>query len=137
MADEDFRDDTVDAGEIGVGHSVTALYEIKFVPDADSHEAAMTVRIRYEDPDTGEVIEISRSIALADLALAFEEAPIRFQMDAVVAEYAEILRESYWARGSTLDDVLAEARRVAEYLPHDADVAEFVGLVNRAAQLAH
>jgi len=135
VADEDFRNDQVDAGEIGVGHSVTALYEAKFHQDGPEHEAAMTVRVRYEDPDTGEVTEISRSIARADLASTFRDASIRFQLDAVVAEYAEILRQSYWARDSSLEDVAWEARRVAEYLPRDPDVAEFVSLVERASRI--
>jgi Ca-activated chloride channel family protein len=135
VADEDFRNDAVDAGEIGVGHSVTALYEAKFHQDGPEHEAAMTVRVRYEDPDTGEVTEISRSIARADLASTFRDASIRFQLDAVVAEYAEILRQSYWARDSSLEDVAWEARRVAEYLPRDPDVAEFVSLVERASRI--
>ena len=135
VADEDFRNDEVDAGEIGVGHSVTALYEIKFHPDVPEFEEAMTVRVRYEDPDTGEVAEIARSIARADFAPAFREASARFQLDAVVAEYAEILRQSYWARGSSLEDVAREARRVAEYLSRDPDVAEFVSLVERASQI--
>ena len=43
VADDDFRNDEVDAGEIGVGHSVTALYELKFHPEAD-------VAIRIEEP---------------------------------------------------------------------------------------
>ena len=136
MADEDFRNDEVDAGEIGVGHSVTALYEIKFHPEVPESEAAMTVYVRYEDPDTGEVNEIPRSIARADFAPAFKEASIRFQLDAVVAEYAEILRESYWARDSSLEDVAWEARRIAEYLPHDPDVVEFVSLVERASRIS-
>ncbi|MFQ6102318.1 MAG: von Willebrand factor type A domain-containing protein [Anaerolineae bacterium] len=135
VADEDFRNDEVDAGEIGVGHSVTALYEIKFRPEAPKSKTAMTVYVRYENPDTGEVAEIARSIARADFAPTFREASIRFQLDAVVAEYAEILRESYWARDSSLEDVVWEARRIAEYLPHDADVAEFVSLVERASDL--
>ncbi len=135
VADEDFRNDAVDAGEIGVGHSVTALYELKFHQDASEHEAAMTVRVRYEDPDSGEVTEVSRSIARADLAPTFREASIRFQLDAVVAEYAEILRQSYWARDSSLEDVAWEARRIAEYLPRDPDVAEFVSLVERASRI--
>jgi Ca-activated chloride channel family protein len=135
VADEDFRDDEVDAGEIGVGHSVTALYEIKFHDDAPSTEAALTVYMRYEDADSGEVIEINRSIARADFAPAFEQASARFQLDAVVAEYAEILRDSYWARESSLEDVLVRARRVAEVLPADADVGEFVALVARASDL--
>jgi Ca-activated chloride channel family protein len=135
VADEDFRNDAVDAGEIGVGHSVTALYEIKFHADAVETAPAMTVYVRYEDPDTGEVTEISRVVAKADFAPAFKDASIRFQLAAVVTEYAEILRESYWARDSSLEDVVWEARRVAEYLPHDADVAEFVSLVERARQI--
>jgi Ca-activated chloride channel family protein len=135
VADEDFRNDEVDAGEIGVGHSVTALYEIKFHPEVPEYEDAMTVYVRYEDPDTGEVTEINRSIARADLAPTFKDASIRFQLDAVVAEYAEILRESYWARESSLEDVAWETRRIAEYLPHDPDVAEFASLVERASRI--
>ena len=136
VTDEDFRDDEVDAGEIGVGHSVTALYEIKFhLAEPSGYEPAMTVYVRYEDPETGEVIETNRAIARADFAPAFKDASIRFQLAAVVAEYAEVLRESYWARGSSLADVAWEARRIAEYLPHDADVAEFVSLVERASDL--
>jgi Ca-activated chloride channel family protein len=136
VADEDFRNDAVDAGEIGVGHSVTALYEIKFHPDALEHEEAMTVYVRYEDPESGEVTELARAIARADFAPRFNEASIRFQLDAVVAEYAEILRESYWARESSLEDVVWEARRIAEYLPRDAEVAEFVSLVERASRVS-
>ena len=48
LAHEDFRDDTVDAGEVGAGHSVTALYEIKLRENADGKLA--TVSIRHEDP---------------------------------------------------------------------------------------
>ncbi|MEA3339370.1 MAG: von Willebrand factor type A domain-containing protein, partial [Chloroflexota bacterium] len=63
VADEDFRNDEVDAGEIGVGHSVTALYEIKFNSEAPERDAAMTFYVRYEDPESGEVIELNRAIA--------------------------------------------------------------------------
>jgi Ca-activated chloride channel family protein len=135
VADADFRNDEVDAGEIGVGHSVTALYELKFHPEASAYDPAMTVYVRYEDPDTGEVLEINRRIAKADFAPSFRDASIRFQLAAVVAEYAEILRGSYWARESSLVDVAWEARRIAEYLPHDANVVEFVGLVERASSM--
>jgi Ca-activated chloride channel family protein len=136
VADEDFRDDTVDAGELGPGHSVTALYEIKFNADASESDPALTVYVRYTDPDNGEVTEISRSLGKAEFAPAFEQASIRFQLDAVVAEYAEILRNSYWARGSSLDDVARQARRIAEYLSKDADVSEFAMLVEQATNLS-
>ena len=52
-----------------------------------------------------------------------------------MAEYAEILRESYWAQDGSLEHVVSEAWRVREALPEDTDVAEFVDLVTRAYQL--
>ncbi|MCP4536770.1 MAG: DUF3520 domain-containing protein [Chloroflexi bacterium] len=136
VADEDFRNNEVDAGEVGAGHSVTALYEIKFHPEVYEHDPAMTVYVRYEDPDTGEVMEVDRQkIAKADFAPSFREASARFQLAAVVAEYAEILRDSYWAQESSIEYVAWEARRIVEYLPHDADVVEFVDLVERASSM--
>ncbi|HAE60009.1 MAG TPA: VWA domain-containing protein, partial [Anaerolineae bacterium] len=58
VADEDFRDNDVDAGEIGAGHSVTALYEIKLYPEAEGRIA--TVYLRWQDPDNGDVVELSQ-----------------------------------------------------------------------------
>ena len=130
VADQDFRNDEVDAGEIGAGHSVTALYEIKLHDGAEG--AVATVYLRYEDPDSGKVTELRREFDREDLAHGFEDAPPRFQMAAVVAEYAEVLRESYWAQESSLEDVANEARRVRKLLPQDVDLAEFTDLVARA-----
>jgi Ca-activated chloride channel family protein len=137
VADEDFRNDAVDAGELGPGHSVTALYEVKFQADADPLATALTVYVRWEDPDTREVTEIERSIAQADLSAEFEESAPRFQLIAVVAQYAEVLRESYWAKdaGTTLDDVSRDADRVARALQRDEEVQEFARLVWEAVDL--
>jgi Ca-activated chloride channel family protein len=134
IADQDFRDDTVDAGEIGAGHSVTALYEVKLHPEAEGRIA--TVHLRWQDPDTAEVEELSQGFYTEDLAERFTDAAPRFQLAVLVAEYAEVLRGSYWAEGSTLAGVLEEAERIGELLPEDADVAEFVELVGRAARIA-
>lgn len=135
VADEDFRNDAVDAGEIGAGHSVTALYEVKFHEDAAPSEAAMTVYVRYADPQVDEVIELSQSMSRADFVERFEETTPTFQLSAVVAEYAEILRDSYWAQGNSVAALLAEVERVAAYFPANADVREFQDLVSRAAVL--
>ena len=134
VADEDFRDDTVDAGEIGAGHNVTALYEVKLHPDAAGRIA--TVYLRWEDPDTHEVTELSQDFDSSDMAASFSAAVPHFQWDVVVAEYAEILRGSYWAEGSTLAAVLEEAEAVSRLLPNDAEVAEFVDLVRKANMIA-
>lgn len=130
VADEDFRDNRVDAGEIGAGHSVTALYEVKLYPEAYGKIA--TVFMRWEDPDTHAVTELSRDFYTGDLAREFEDAALYFQRAVVVAEYAEILKESYWAEGSSLDEVYREAVRISEYMPRERDMEEFVHLVGSA-----
>ena len=134
VADEDFRDNRVDAGEIGAGHSVTALYELKLYPEAYGQIAS--VYLRWEDPDTREVVEMSKDFYVDDLARDFHEADPYFQRTVIVAEYAEILRDSYWAQESSLDAVYEEAQWVGEYLYRDEEMAEFVELVRAARRIA-
>jgi len=128
---EDFRDDDADGGEIGSGHSVTALYEIKL------HEGAVgqlaTVFIRHEDPDTRQVIEISKDIFAAELADAFEDASPEFQLAAAIAEFAEILRDSFWAQEGSLETVSLVIEGVLPQI-RDEQSNELVHLVNQAAR---
>jgi len=133
VADEDFRDNTVDAGEVGAGHTVTALYEVKLYPQAFGRIA--TVYLRWQDPDTREVVELSKDFDSYQMSESFRRADPHFQWSVVVAEYAEILRDSYWAEDSSLDAVYKEAQWVSEYLPRDEDVSEFVELVRKARRL--
>jgi Ca-activated chloride channel homolog len=133
VEDDEFRDNTVDAGEIGAGHSVTALYEVKLFADARGRIA--TVFMRWEDPDTHQVVEISHDFYEDQLAYDFREANPYFQRAVVVAEYAEILKESYWADESSMDDVYDEAERISEYLYRDDYMEEFVDLVRDARRL--
>jgi len=133
VADEKFRDDTVDAGEIGAGHKVTALYELKLNPEAKGKVA--TVYLRWEDPDSHQVTEINQSFDSSRMATNFSEAAPRFQLDVLVAEYAEILRQSYWAQNSSLSGLLEESQRVGRLFPEDRDVTEFVELVQKAASI--
>ena len=100
LAHEDFRKDDVDAGEIGSGHSVTALYEIKLHENADGKLA--TVFIRHEDPDTQKVTEVNETISTNQLKQSFEDTSAEYQLVAAVAEYAEILRDSFWAKEGSL-----------------------------------
>jgi Ca-activated chloride channel family protein len=134
IADEEFRVDTVEAGAIGAGHKVTALYEIKLHPDAAGRIA--TIYLRWEDPDSHEVTELNRDFDTSNMAESFSAAAPRYQLAVVVAEYAEILRGSYWAEDSTLSAVLEEAEAVSRLLPDDPDVAEFVDLVRKANTIA-
>ena len=143
VADQDFRNDAVDAGEVGAGHSVTALYEVKFHKDVRLDrdiDRALVVRIRYQDPDIGYVHEVARGFWTDEFYGDWRHASPSFLLTAAVAEYAEILRDSYWAREGSLDDVLYLAQIAGGELGEDevigADVSEFIGLVERADRLA-
>jgi Ca-activated chloride channel family protein len=133
IADDEFRDNTVDAGEIGAGHTVTALYEVKLNRNARGKIA--TVFMRWEDPDTHQITELSQDFSVDQMASDFREADPYFQRAVVVAEYAEILKDSYWAEDGSMDDVYREAERISEYLYHDDVMGEFVDLVREARRL--
>lgn len=134
LKDEEFRDDSVDAGEIGAGHSVTALYEIKLADDAEGEMA--TVFLRWEDPDTHEVVEMSRTIDTSDLASSFGGTSQTFKLAVMVTEFAEILRESYWAQAFTLSDLVDQLNAQDWPWFEDEEVVEFEELVRLAAKLS-
>jgi len=132
IADEDFRNNSVDAGEIGAGHSVTALYEVKLYPEAYGNIA--TIFLRWQDPDTRQVVELSKDFRVSDLERSFERADPYFQRTVIVAEFAEILKESYWAEDSSIGDVYHEAVRISDFFGRDEDTAELLELMRRAGR---
>jgi Ca-activated chloride channel family protein len=143
LAHRDFRNDRVDAGEVGAGQEVVALYEVELARDAlardagarDTNVPLAAVRVRYEDPDAGAVREQERRVAVADLRPTLQQATPRFRLSACVAEFAEILRLSVHARDGSLGAVERLAEPLVDELPGDPDVPEFVALVKQAARL--
>lgn len=152
LAKEDFSDDTKDAGELGAGHTVTALYEIipvsageqlRPVPELKYQESTMsaqagsgellTVKFRYKQPDGTQSIEIVSP--LLDEPIALEESSDNFKFSAAVAEFGLLLRNSAFKGEATFDQVLALARAG---LGQDAEGyrSEFVRLVETAQLLA-
>ncbi|OUD00170.1 hypothetical protein CA983_27160 [Streptomyces swartbergensis] len=90
VADEDFRDDRVDGGEVGPGHTVTALYAVRTEPGAEGHLATATVR--WLDPDTRDPHEETGDLETDALHDSLRAAPSRFQVTAVAAYFADTLR---------------------------------------------
>jgi Ca-activated chloride channel family protein len=133
VADKDFRNDTVDGGEIGAGHATTALYELKLWPEKSGKIA--TTFIRYKDADTFKVTEISSAFNSGQIAGSTDVISDAFALSSVVTEFAEILRESYWAKGADLSATLARAELIAENNPADIDIAELKDLIARAVEL--
>jgi Ca-activated chloride channel family protein len=132
VADHKFRDNREDGGEIGSGHQVTALYEVNFSRHVRRGNIGI-VHVRYKNPEMDEVTEISAPIKRGVFRNRFERASDDFKLAAASAEFAEILRESYWARGSSLGDVLALVNEIGCENPSD-QIAELMDLIGRAMQ---
>ena len=116
MEHEDFRNDDADAGEIGSGHSVTTLYEVKLNRGVDSGKLAK-VSIRYEDPDTQKVTEVSEKFLVENLKSKFEDTSPGLQFAATVAHFAEILRESFWVKNGCLKTVSKVLKDILQQHP--------------------
>ncbi len=146
LRNEDFNDDTKDAGEIGAGHSVTALYEIvpvgvevatssvdslKYQRDTRPTRAAasgelLTIKVRYKAP-AGETSQLLSSV----LRNRPSEMTTNVGFASAVAEFGMVLRESP-DRGASF---LAAAERARRFRGGDEDGyrAEFIQLAERAA----
>ena len=122
---EDFNDDKVDAGELGSGHTVTALYEIIPVgvesdflaevddlkyqqpkPSGKKSDDLATVKFRYKKPDGAQSILLERTI----LAKASKKGSESFRWSAAVASFGMLLRDSDFKGNATYDDIIELAR---------------------------
>jgi Ca-activated chloride channel homolog len=117
---------------------VTALYEMalesrdgsQLVSDSDA--AIATVFVRYQDAESREIKEVSRSIRVSDLLPSIEDAPASFQVQAAAAEFAELLRGSFWAQEGSYGDVLRLLQMAEPRLEDNAQLAELVDMVRAA-----
>ena len=134
LEDEEFRDDAADGGEVGSGHSVTALYEIKFHRFAEPGRVA-SFNIRYTDPETKKTEEMKAEIVSKDFTDSFEKASTEFRLAAGIAEFAEIMRKSYWAQKSKFADVLPVIQGVLQEREDDADLIELQALIAKAMKI--
>lgn len=140
LAKQDFRNDAVDAGEVGSGQSVTALYELELQPGqtpgrADA-AAICTVRVRYRRMDNGRVEEVAQPFPLSALGTDFNAADGRIRLAAAVAEAAEILRGSPFAAGSEFERVAEVLRPVALEYHLDRQIQELLRWVQGAGGMS-
>ncbi|MFF3962518.1 von Willebrand factor type A domain-containing protein [Streptomyces griseorubiginosus] len=134
VADDDFRDDRVDGGEVGPGHTVTALYAVRTRPGAEGHLATATVR--WQDPETRAPHE--RSAELETFHDSLREANPRFQVDAVAAYFADALRDPYTGQRLPGRPSMRELAGWADKLgdrTDDSAVRELAATIGRARHL--
>ncbi len=131
IADRDFRNDRVDAGEVGAGHTVTALYEVILKEGYD--DTLASVHLRYEAPGADKAAsEISYPFpdeALSETeSLTSKDARIAY----AAATFAEILRESPHANELSMDDLIRYTRKAQR---PGKDDAELIDLMRSAQRL--
>ena len=153
LNDEDFNDDTKDAGEMGSGHMVTALYEIvqtgsgEKIPSIDPlkyqqsrgnvreenySDELLTIKVRYKKPDGATSMLLEKPVR--DNADIIEEASDNLRFAAAVVEFGMILRESEFKGTSTLDSA-AKLARSAKGEDEDGYRSEMIRLIATAKDL--
>jgi Ca-activated chloride channel family protein len=133
IADRDFRNDKVDAGEVGPGTAVTVLYEVR--RRAGAHGDLGKIQIRYQDTGTLRVEEFAWPLRPGVLATRLADTSDRFRFLAAVAEFAEVLRGSYWAQDGSYGRVIAAMASLSPEWRERAEVREVLELALRAQAL--
>ncbi len=144
---EDFNDDKKDAGDIGAGHTVTAIYEIipagskEEVPGVDELEYQktkvvksddlMTLKLRYKEPDASTSKLIKHKISEKDLK---QEFSTNFQWAVAVTEFGLLLRNSEFKGKASFENVIATAKE-AKGTDLEGYRAEFIKLAEVAELL--
>jgi len=132
LSTEEFLDDTKDAGEIGSGQSITALYELIPASNPDRTIPAFEIDFRYKDPDSGS----SQGLALNifDEDKLFSEASQDHRFSASVASFGLLLRDSEYRGNTDFDKIRNWASSSNSFDPFGYK-EEFIQLVQRAKEL--
>jgi len=155
LRDRDFNDDTKDAGELGAGHSVTALYEIipagiesdLNLPEVDAlkyqqntvdaaaynSDELMLVKLRYKAPDENESKLIEQPVIAKEVSWANASNNLKFA--AAVAEFGMVLRDSEYKGSASFEEVLKLAQE-SKGVDLEGYRAEFIRLVEKAQAIA-
>ncbi len=153
LAHEDFKNDKKDAGDIGSGHSVTALYEIipsdneaeeqevddlkyqqKQITEAASGNEICTVKLRYKEPKESKSKEMSAVVK--DTQVDLENTSTNFKFCAAVAELGLILRQSEFKGKANYQDVIQLAK-VSKGEDEEGYRAEFIRMCEMSETLAN
>jgi Ca-activated chloride channel family protein len=150
LANEDFADDKKDAGELGSGHSVTAIYEVKLNKDsrmknqdlkyqntslntkANSKNEIATVKFRYKSP-TGKKSQLLEEV-IPNRLMAKNELSNNFKFSAAVAGFGLLLRDSKF-KGNCSSNMLIELAQEAKGEDKEGYRSEFIQLMKLADEL--
>jgi len=133
IADRDFRNDKVDAGEIGTGHTVTALYDLVLADGGNEELATVRIRNKKPGPDSP-AVEWMTAFDSDELASRFSKASPDFRIAIAAATFAEILRGSPYAAEVSWQELAALASEAQRRGVAEDD--ELLSLIQKAASLS-
>lgn len=151
LRDEEFNDDEKDAGDLGAGHSVTALYEVipagsdepissvdplKYQqatvrPDAAGSNEVLTVKLRYKPPEESESLLLTRVLMKPGGDAALTQA---FRFASAVAEFGLLLRDSPYQGAADYDHAFEQVRQTLGS-DEDGRRSELLSLIKTAKKL--
>ncbi len=133
LNNEDFEDDSKDAGEIGANQNITALYEIVPASNANYRKApTFTIDFRYKNPGADNSIPLTLNVF--DEGKSFNEASDFMQFAASVASFSMLITDSQYKGNTSYDDVISWLEKVNLDDEHHFK-SQFKSLVNKAKSL--
>ena len=136
IADEDFRNDSRDAGEVGAGQSSTALYELTLARGWErSRDPLARATLRYRRSASERITETWQSLTADDVERSFRSASPHFRLATVAAEFAEVLRASPFVDDWSMEELSYQANEVADDLRND-ETDELARLIDIARRIS-
>ncbi|MCH5160237.1 MAG: VWA domain-containing protein [Clostridiales bacterium] len=133
LTQEQFEDAATDAGEIGSGHTVTAVYELELKDGATGKIADAEIRYKVPDNDSDDTNDVSKSITHEFTTDDYTGAPSNDSLFiSCVVEYGLILRESDYRGNASFDSLVSRLNSISAYVDADQFKAEFVEIVKKA-----
>lgn len=137
LANEDFTNDAKDAGEVGAGGSVTALYEIipaagktasglkyqQTTPQAAVSDELLTVKVRYKNPDNGKTYQTAKTVVKSDYT---KEMSSGLKLACAVTEFGLVLKDSDYKGTASINGALKLAKSVEKPDVYEKELAELI-----------
>ncbi len=133
VADQRFRDNRQDGGEVGSGHEVTALYELVLQRRSDSDNLA-TVFVRWKNPNETRVTEVSRGVSWERGSARFATARPELRLAVVAAKFAELLKQTEYSESLNFHELSAMAQSVNRQM-NTEQTRDLVEMIDRADNL--
>ncbi len=129
LENDDFENDSTDAGDIGSDQDVTALYELIMHEQATLNENALTINVRYKLPTSNNSQVFSLNVFNENTS--FDNATENLRFAAAIAAFALVLRNSEYVGETTFDDAINWVENASTYNPYEYKT-DLINLIEKA-----